>query len=54
MRQLEKLLASGYVWIVDSHYIGRASDGEEVVIGEVGDEERIEWYLASYPNPTDW
>lgn len=35
-------------------YVGQASDGKEVFIGNVGNEDQAEKYLQKHPNPTDW
>lgn len=54
MTRLEQLLESGLVYSDGNNYIGKASDGQEVAIGTVGDEKRTNEYLESYPSPSDW
>jgi hypothetical protein len=53
--RLEALLASGIVWKDHSEFVGKASDGTEVQIGNDADNPaRIESYLASNPGPENW
>jgi hypothetical protein len=49
---LDKLLDSNDVWIEKDEYVGRAGDGTIVSLGL--DKLKVERYLRSYPNPTDW
>lgn len=53
MEKLDKLIKSGDIRIDRGEYVGKAKDGVEVLIGEVGDEARIETYLQEYP-PDKW
>lgn len=48
------LMEQGKVKIVDREYIGTASDGVEVLLGQVGNECAMLRYLADHPSPNDW
>jgi len=50
----ETLLGSGVIWNDGSSYVGTASDGVEVLLGTVGDEESLERYLTKNPTPSHW
>ena len=55
--RLCELLASGDIWIDEEfgmEYVGLASDGVEVNIGTVGQEDALEWLLSLKPTPEDW
>jgi hypothetical protein len=47
-------LTSGAVYVDGSAYIGRAGDGTDVQIGNVGRERDTEAYLAAHPSPQEW
>ena len=48
-------LGAGNIWKDGNTYIGRAGDGTEVEIGQVGDEANIEWWLTSgFGDPQSW
>jgi hypothetical protein len=51
---LTKLMDNGDIFLDGETYVGKASDGVEVQIGMVGEEDRIEKYLKSYPSPDTW
>lgn len=54
MTALEKLLESGSIIAWCGEYIGTASDGVEVILGEIGREDTLESYLLSHPTPETW
>lgn len=47
-------LADHTIVNIGEWYVGRCADGVEVLLGPVGDEARIERYLADYPTPNHW
>lgn len=52
---LTTLLESRTIWLSnDDGYLGRASDGTVVTLGNAGDEERLLRYLRDHPTPKDW
>jgi len=53
---LKELMEKGWIYLDEKHqeYVGIASDGIHVGIGNKGDEERIEHYLADNPTPDKW
>ena len=51
---LGRLLGNKVIAIEDNYYIGKASDGVWVQLGEVGREKDLEEYLASCPTPDRW
>lgn len=51
---LDHLLKDGSVWLDGREYVGRATDGVEVSLGSLGDEEWIEKYLSANPTPDTW
>lgn len=51
---LEKLLESGSVIARCGEYIGTASDGVEIILGTIGQEDILESYLLSHPTPETW
>ena len=52
--QLRQYIESCIIrWDVNT-LLGKASDGQEVQIGQFGEWEEIASYLAAHPNPTDW
>ena len=51
---LQKLIKAKVVFIDNIEYIGKAVDGKEVSLGNVGDEKQIEKYLKDHPTPKDW
>ncbi len=53
-RRLQALIDSGTVWIDGGNYVGKASDGVDVDIGEVCYEDTVEMYLAEHPTPNTW
>jgi len=51
---LQDLISKGIVWKDGREYIGKASDGEEVTLGDDGNLDSLYRYLASNPSPCDW
>lgn len=51
---LKDYMDSGVVYVDDTNYIGIASDGVHVILGDIDDLTSIENYLAAYPNPDNW
>jgi hypothetical protein len=52
---LDKLLSDGLVWLEGGEYVGRATDGVVVRLGEFGEEEIMEVYFADgFANPETW
>ena len=51
---LKMLLANKIIEIEDNYYIGKASDGIWVQLGEIGAEDQLELYLETYPTPDKW
>ena len=51
--KLADYIASGTIWIEGNDYVGRASDGVIVAIGNVGLEPDVESYLETY-TPDKW
>lgn len=53
--RLYALVSSGDLWKEDSQYVGHAEpEGCEVALGNVGDEAKVEAYLARRPTAKDW
>ena len=52
--RLQALMDAGSVWAEDGAYVGKASDGVIVQIGNVGHEDTVEMYLISNPTPHHW
>jgi len=48
------LIANKVIEIEDNYYIGKASDGVWVQLGEVGYEEELNKYLDACPTPDRW
>jgi len=44
----------GTIWVDGSDYVGRASDGTVVTLGNVGREDELNRYLNAHPTPRDW
>lgn len=57
-KRLQALLDAGTVYLDNStpaaHYVGKASDGQEVSIGDPMFCSQIEAYLADHPTPDSW
>lgn len=51
---LTKLISEKLVWLDGNEYVGQASDGAEISLGNQGSEEGIERYLKANPSPEDW
>lgn len=51
---LAALLKAGTVWQEGSAYVGRASDGVVVQVGDTINIAGTERYLSARPNPKDW
>lgn len=51
---LTALIAQGIVKLEGSEYVGQASDGVWVSLGDIYDTDRIERYLKDYPTPDRW
>lgn len=51
---LQKLIKAKKIFIDNGEYVGKASSGEEVSLGSIGDEKSVEKYLKSHPDPKDW
>ena len=51
---LQKLIRSKKIFIDNGEYVGKAADGKEVSLGNIGDEKQVEKYLKSHPDPKDW
>ena len=51
---LKKLLKDKIIFIEEDYYVGKASDNEEVILGNVGYEDDIEKYLKAHPTPDTW
>jgi len=51
---LEQLIKSGDIFLDEDEYVGIASNGDEVSLGYVGQELRIEYYLQSHPTSNTW
>ena len=55
MTLLEKLMEKGVIYIeCNRDYCGIASDGVEVQLGNVGQEDVINNYLETHPTPDTW
>jgi len=53
--RFKELIESGIIWIdEDFNYVGMAADGEEVILGNVGEEDKVERYLQDYPETNQW
>lgn len=52
--RLEELMAEGSIFKDGGTYMGICSNGVEVQLNVEGQEEQLESYLQSYPNPSDW
>lgn len=51
---LQQHLKEGNIFIDKREYVGKASDGREVLIGTVGMEDSLEDYLKHFPGPDLW
>jgi hypothetical protein len=51
---LEQLIKLGKIWVEGREYVGLAEDGTIVSVGNVGQEEQAEKYLAAHPTPDTW
>ena len=51
---LANLIIMGLVKVQGREYIGLASDGVWVNLGNVGSELQVEGYLAAHPSPDTW
>ena len=49
---LSALIDEGTVWTEEGYFVGRASDGVVVLLGEY--EKDVEGYLREYPSPERW
>lgn len=54
--RLDELLETGIIFISPDgfEYIGTASDGIEVGLGNVGREDDLNRFLDDSPSPSDW
>lgn len=52
--RLQTLMALGHIKLIDSEYVGIASDGTEVNIGDANYCDAIEIYLANNSTPEEW
>ena len=48
------LVHSGKMFMEDGEYVGIASDGVQVILGTVGEEDRLARYLTDHPTPDTW
>lgn len=53
-RHFDDMMRKGIIRLVNREYIGRASDGVDVLLGTVGNEHAMMIYLVSHPSPSDW
>jgi len=51
---LSNFMKDKTIFIENKEYIGKASDGAEVNLGNVGDELKLYSYLESHPKPDTW
>lgn len=51
---LGELLEKQIVTVKNGTYMGVAADGKEVQLGNVGEEKKINEYLAKHPSPSTW
>ena len=52
--KLDKLIQEGTVYIDGNQYIGKTSDGVEVILGITDNKKTVEKYLDNYPTPDTW
>jgi hypothetical protein len=52
--KLEALIEEGTVKLEGHDYLGLASDGVWVSLGEKGEEKILEKYFEDYPGPETW
>ena len=55
--QLQSLIDTGHVRIDGTQVVGRASDGTEVILGDLArlrDQVSLAAYLESHPTPDTW
>lgn len=51
---LMHLMEEGHIWVDGREYVGLASDGVEVHIGQFDEEDSVEEYLKRHPTPAEW
>lgn len=51
--ELQRLIDERTVRVTNLYYIGKAADGEEVIVGSVGNEQATNRYLAEN-GPENW
>lgn len=56
MSILNDLIESGDIFLDESigEYVGKASDGIDVCLGDINSEESVERYLSQNPGPEYW